>query len=213
MLGRVIGGDALHRRDDDFAGPLLPLFARLAFDGLGQTDGVALRFLADGLEQLRLRLCCRHAADAFERRHVVLLGSGELLAAYLELALPIEQLAVALLEHVGAHVELLIASQEAALQNRQFGSFGAGLVFCLALQPQLLVFGCKDQFLLLCSRFGDDPSGLLLSRLDGLVGDNAASDEAHEHARNKGSHHDDGHKGGIHIHLPPTRSDDATGGT
>jgi len=47
----------------------------------------------------------------------------------------------------------------------------SGIVFGLALKLELLVLGGEDQFLLLSACLGNDPSGLLLRALDGLIRD------------------------------------------
>ena len=181
--------------------------ASFALDRLGQLHGVALRFVADGLEQLSLGLGSSHTADAFEGGNMLLLGAGQVEAALLEFTLAIEELAVALLEHVGTHVELFVAGQQPALESAELGALGAGFVFGLTLQPQLLVLGGEDQFLLLSAGFGDDPSSLLLRALDGLVGNQTSSQETNEDAHKEGGRTDGDHKGGFHIHLPPTRSE------
>ena len=213
VLGGVVGGDALHRRDDDLASSLVGLFPSLALYRLGQTDGVALRLVADGLEQMGLGLGGGHAADTLESGNVLLLGTGQFLPTLLELALAIEQLPIALLEHVGPHVELFVAGQQPALERGQLGAFGAGLVLGLALEMELLVLRGEDQLLLLGSGLGHDPSGLLVRALKCLVGHDAAGEEPDTDAH-EGGHDDSGHKGdGIHMNLPPTRSDDATGCT
>ncbi len=51
VLGGVVGGHALHRRDDDVAGLLVRLVAGLALDRAGQLHRVVLGLLAHGLEQ------------------------------------------------------------------------------------------------------------------------------------------------------------------
>jgi hypothetical protein len=106
----VVGRDPLHRRDDDLAGPILGFVASGFLDCLADSDALAIRFVADGFEELCLCLHGAHAADAFQCGDVFLLRPGELLAELLELALAIQKLAVTLLEHVGALVELVIAS-------------------------------------------------------------------------------------------------------
>ncbi len=136
---------------------------------------------------------------------MLLLGLGELLAAGLELALAVEELAVALLEHVGPKVELLVAGEQTALQAGELRSLGPGFVLGLALQPELLVLGLEDQFLLLGARLRDDACGFVLGALDGLVGNLAASQETNDHAHGKGGHSGCGHKGDFHINLPPVR--------
>ena len=56
VLGGVVGGDPLHRRDDDLARLLAGLVARLALDGAGDADRVVLGLFADFLEEDGLRL-------------------------------------------------------------------------------------------------------------------------------------------------------------
>ncbi len=114
VLGGVVGGDALHRRDDDVAGLVLGLLAGTALDRAGDLDGVVLGLLADGLDEDGLGVLGRHARDALEGRDLLLLGARQLLAGLVELALAVEELAVALLEHVAALVELLVALEEPA---------------------------------------------------------------------------------------------------
>ena len=53
VLGGVVGGDALHRGDDDVAGLVLGLLAGAPLDRAGELDGVVLGLLADRLEQHR----------------------------------------------------------------------------------------------------------------------------------------------------------------
>ena len=87
------------------------------------------------------------------------------------------------------------------------------IVLGLALEMELLVLRGEDQLLLLGSGLGHDPSGLLVRALKCLVGHDAAGEEPDTDAH-EGGHDDSGHKGdGIHMNLPPTRSDDATGCT
>jgi hypothetical protein len=206
VLGCVVRSYALHRRDHDLASAFLGFLAGGVLDGLGELYGVAIGFVTDCLQQLSLCLGRRHAAHALESRHMVLVGAGQFLSGGFEFALSVQKLAVALLEHVGAHVQLFVTGQEAAFKAAEFGALGAGFVFGLALQAQLLVFGGKDQFLLLGACLGNDAGGLLLRALDCLTGNQAAGYEAYDRARNKGSHDNGGHKGDFHIQFPPTRS-------
>jgi hypothetical protein len=205
MFGGVVRGDALHRGDDDLAGALLSLVAGFALDLLCQADGIAIGFVANSFQQLGFCLRCGHAADALEGGHVFLVGAGEFLAGALEFSLAVQELSIALLEHVGAHVELLVAGKKPALEGGEFAALGSGFVFGLALEPHLLVLGGEDQLLLLGPCLGDDAGGLLLRALDGLVGDYAAAQEPKTSAH-KSSHDDGGHKGDhIHMNLPPTQ--------
>ena len=117
VLGGVVGGDPLDRGHDDVAGLLVGLLDALALDRAGELDGVVLGLLADGLEEDALRLIGGDAADPLERRDLLLVGAGEVLARLVEVALAIEQLPIALLEHVGPLVELLVALEEPALER------------------------------------------------------------------------------------------------
>ena len=110
----------------------------------------------------------------------------QLLAAGLELPLACQQLAVALLEHVGALVELLVALQQAALERGQLGALGARLVLGLPLQADLLVLGLEDEVLLLGLGLGDDAAGLVLRGLDRLAAPVATDDVAQHEARAEG---------------------------
>ena len=94
----------------------------------------------------------------------------QLLALGLELLLLDQQLAVALLEHVRALVELLVTLEEPALEVAEVGALGAALLVELALEADLLLLGLEDQLLLLGARLGDDPGRLVLGGLDRLGG-------------------------------------------
>ena len=154
------------------------------------------------LEEDLLGLVRAHLADLLEGRHLLLARLGQLLALGLELALAVEQLAVALLEHVGALVELLVTLQQAPFEARQLAALGACLLLGLALQADLLVLGLEDQLLLLRSRLGDDASGLLLGVLDGLAAPHATRHEADAEAGCQRHEHRGGGNQGIHLSLP-----------
>jgi len=83
---------------------------------------------------------------------------SELLPGLVELALAVEELAIALLEHVCPLVELLVAGEEAALERGQLAAPRSGLFLGLALHPELLVLRLEDQFLLASARLGFDPA-------------------------------------------------------
>ena len=119
VLGGVVGGDALHRGDDDLAGLLLGLLAGAPLDRPGELDRVVLGLLADRLEEDALGVLGGHARDPLEGGDLLLVEPGELLALVLELALAVDDLAALLLEHVGALVELLVA-------RRAGGARGSG---------------------------------------------------------------------------------------
>ena len=93
-LGRVVGHDALDGRDHDVARLVLGLVAGLALDGAGDAHGVILGLCPDRFEELRLGLLATHLADPLQGRDLLLLRPGELLAAGLELAFAVDELAV-----------------------------------------------------------------------------------------------------------------------
>ena len=55
------------------------------------------------------------------------------------------EFAVALLEHVRALVQLLVALQQPALEPGELGASRPGFLFGLALHAQLLVLGLEDE--------------------------------------------------------------------
>jgi hypothetical protein len=205
VLGGMVRGDALHRREHDLASSIVRLVASGSFDRLRNADCVALGVVTDGFEELRLGLCGAHPADSLERSHVLKLSLGELLTSRFQLPFAVQKLAIALFEHVGSQIELLVASQQATLKGGQFGAFGAGFVLGLALEPQLLVLGLEYQLFLLGASLRDDPAGFVLGAPDGLIGDLAARKKAGDHAHTKGDHNCGGHKGEFHMNLPPIR--------
>ena len=109
-LRGVVGHDALDRRHDDVAGLLLGLFAGAPLDGPGER---APRRARPPRGPASIRTALASSADMPLTRSRAATCSWRALASssrlLLELALPIEQLAVALLEHVGALVQLLVA--------------------------------------------------------------------------------------------------------
>ena len=141
----------------------------------------------------------RELADLLERGDVVLLGPGQLLARLVELPLAIDELAVALLEHVGALVDLLVALEEAPLEVAELLALAAGLFLGLALQAELLVLGLEDQVLLLGPRPLHDQGRLLLGILDRLARPHAAGQKAEYGPAGEG--HQGGHRHGHDIHL------------
>src|SRR5262249_1609995 len=135
-----------------------------------------------------------------EGRHAFRLEPAEVLALALDVQLALEELPVALLEHVRALVELLIAGDEAALLAGELVAARAGLVLRLALEADLLLLRLEDQVLLLGSRIRDDAPGLLLRDLDRLARPAAPGHEAHAHAN--GETADQRHEGdGDVIHF------------
>ena len=183
VLRGVVGGDALDRRDDHLPGALLRLVARLALDDPGEPDGVGLGLDLDGFEELRLRLLGGHVGDPLERFDLLVSSALQLVARLLEVPLPVEELPVALLEHVGALVELLVAGKEAAFEAGEVVPTDPCFFFGLALEAELLVLGLEDQLLLLCAGLGDDPSRLVLRGPDRLGGPQSAGEESEEQDR------------------------------
>ena len=109
----------------------------------------------------------------------------------LEVALAVVDLAALLLEHVGALVELLVAREQAALEVLELRPALARFLLGLPLLAKLLVLRLEDHVLLLGARLGDDPGRLVLGRLDGLAGNDAADDESNGHADDRGDHRRD----------------------
>jgi hypothetical protein len=104
-LGRVLGGDALHRHADDAArlavGGLAGLFLDVAGEGCALAAGVVL----DLLQQLAPGVLHREPGDALER-HLLLLDEA------LRLRLGIGERLVARLELLGAPRDLLLLAVE-----------------------------------------------------------------------------------------------------
>ena len=187
----MVGGDALDCGHDDIAGLLVGLVARLALDGSSQLDGVVLGLLADRLEEQRLGVLGGHLADRLEGGDLLLVGLRYILASSLELALAVEQLAIALLEHVGALVELLVALEEATFKGAHLRAAAARLILGLALHPELLVLRLEDQLLLACARFGLDATSFGMGRFHRLRGPHPARDHAERGSADSGN---DGHR-------------------
>jgi hypothetical protein len=178
VLGGVVRGDALDRGDDDVAGLLVGLVAGLSLDRPGELDGVVLGLLADGLEQQSFRVLGGDAAHALERGYLLLVGFREGLLRDVELALSLEKLPIALLEHVGALVELFVPLEEPPLERRELVALRPRLVLGLALEAQLFVLRLEDQLLLAGACLGLDPAPLGLGRLHRLRGPEAAGKHA-----------------------------------
>ena len=170
VLRGVVRGHPLHRGEDDVAGLVRGLLAGAPLDRPGELDGVAFGLLADRLEEHPLGVLGREAADRLEGRDPLLVELLQLLAALVELDLLLEELAVPLLEHVGALVELLVAGMEAPLQVGELSAPRAGVLLGLALEADLLLLGLEDQVLLLGPGIRDDASGLLVGNLELLAG-------------------------------------------
>ena len=145
-----------------------------------------------------------HVRDPLEGGDLLAVGAGEVLAGLVELALALEELAVALLEHVGPLVELLVALEEPALEAGQLGAPGAGLFLGLALHPELLVLGLEDQLLLAGAGLGLDPARFGGRRLHRLGGPEAAQEKANDDTTDGGhdGHRQDGQ--GFHLQFLPS---------
>ena len=115
------------------------------------------------------------------------------------------ELAVALLEHVRALVELLVALEQAALQAGQLVAPGAGLVLGLALEAQLLVLRLEDELLLAGARLGLDAAGFGLRGLHRLRCPHAADEHA-EYGSADGGHEGHRHQDRCVHRCPPIRT-------
>ena len=204
VLGRVVGGDPLDGGHDDVARLVLGVLAGGPLDGPRDLDRVVLGLLADRLDEDGLGVLGRHVGDPLERDDLLGMGAGEVFAGLVELTLPFQQLAIALLEHVGPLVELLVTLEEPALEAGQLRPPSPGLLFGLALHPQLLVLGLEDELLLARAGLGFDPTRLGGSRLHGLGGPEAAQEYANGDATSGGQ---DGHRQegqGFHLQFLPS---------
>ena len=111
-LGGVVDHHALDGGHDDVARPLLGLVAGRALDGPGEANGVVLGFVPDLLEELRLWPPRGHLADPLEGGDLLGLARESSSRWTSSSCSAIEQLAVALLEHVRALVELLVPLEQ-----------------------------------------------------------------------------------------------------
>ena len=128
-LSGVVDHDALDGGDDDIASAVLGVLASGALDGPDEAHGVVLGLLAHLLDEDRLGLLRREAADALERLDLLAPGSWPARCAGSSSSCSRqEQLAIALLEHVGALVELLVALEEAPLEVGEVVALGATLL-------------------------------------------------------------------------------------
>ena len=207
VLGGVVRGHALDGSDDDVASAVLGVLAGAPLDRAGDLDGVVLGLLADRLDQDVLGVVGRHVRHALEGSDLLAVSTGERLAGGVQLALALEQLAVALLEHVRALVELFVAGEEPALEGGQLAASGPRFLLGVPLHPQLLVLGLEDQFLLSRPGFGLDAARLGGRGLHRLRCPEAAQEESCDGSAD-GCH--DGHRQdeqGFHIRfLPSDRS-------
>ena len=153
----------------------------------------------------------RHARDAFERGDLLRVGARELVARLVELALAIQQLPVALLEHVRALVELLVALEEPSLEAGQLAAPGARLFLGFTLETKLLVLRLEDQLLLAGPRLGLDPARLGGRGLDRLRRPDAPHQGAEYGSADGGSksHRQDNWR--IHGVFLPSGPDSAAG--
>src|SRR6185295_1588668 len=174
-------------------------------DRPGELDGVPLRLLAHRLGQLRLRVLDGQAADLLEGQHALLVEPVQVLAALVELDLLLEQLPIALLEHVRALVQLLVAGVQATLQIGQLAAPLTGLFLGLADQADLLLLGLEDQVLLPRIRVGDDARGLLGRSPDRLACQLAPDDVAQAEPNGKADQRPKAKGESVHLH-PPIRS-------
>ncbi len=192
-LGGVVDHDALDGGDHDVASTFLGRLTSGALDGPGQAHGIVLGLIADLLQERGLGLLRGHLAHPLECDDLLLAGPTQLLALGLQLLLLDQQLPVALLEHVRALVELLVALEQSVLEVAQIGALGATLVLQLPLHPDLFLLGLEDEILLLGTCLRDDATGLVLGGLDGLVRDHAPGEESHSDTAD--DRHEDDHDG------------------
>ena len=192
----------LDGRDHDVAGALLGRLAGRALDGPCEAHRVVLGLIADLLQERGLGLLGGHLADAFEGHDLLLARPTQLLALRFQLLLLDQQLPVALLEHVRALVELLVALQQPVLEVAEVGALRATLVLQLPLHPDLLLLGLEDEVLLLGACLRDDAASLVLGGLDGLVRDDPPREESHGDTAD--DRHEDDHDGDdiVHRSLP-----------
>ena len=161
-----------------------------------------LGFLADRLEEDALRVLGRHAAHALEGDDALLVELLELVATPVELDLLLEQLPIALFEHVRPLVELLVPGVQPALEVGELAAPLAGVILGLALEADLLFLGLEDQVLLLGPRIRDDAGGLLGGGLDRLVRPLAAGRKAKGKANGGADQRRKGDGDDIHFILP-----------
>jgi hypothetical protein len=194
VLGRMVGGHALHRGEHDVASLVLGLLARGALDRTTELDGVVLGLGANRLEQHRLGVLRGQPRHALQGDDLLRDRAGEVLLGLLEFAVAIEELAVASLEHLGALVELLVTLYEAAFLRGQLAAPRPGLFLGLATEAELFVLRLEDELLLAGAGFGLDATGLRLGRLHPLRCPHAAG-ECAEYGSADGGHEGHRHEG------------------
>jgi hypothetical protein len=131
--------------------------------------------------------------------------ASEFLSGLVEFTLTVQELAIALLEHVCSLIELLITLEQATLQAREFIPPCARLFLGIALHLQLLVLCLEDEFLLTGTSLSLDAARLGGRRLHRLGCPDAAHEESgygSADGGNGGHHHDEQ---GFHIPVPPIR--------
>ena len=132
--------------------------------------------------------------DALEGDDLLLGGPGEILAGTIDLALALEQLAGALLEHVGALVELFVTLEQPPFERGELPAACPRLVLGFALESKLLVLGLEDQFLLAGPCLGFDAAAFGCCGLHRLRRPDAAQENAEYGSAgggHEGHHHDD----------------------
>ena len=204
VFGGVVRGDALHRGHDDVAGLVVGLVAGAPLDRSRDLDRIVLGLFSDRLDEHRLRVIGSETADLLERRHALGIEPTEVFSLPLEVQFPLQQLPIALFEHVGPLVELLVPGGQTPLDGGQLAPARPSFLLGFPEQADLVFLGLEDEVLLLGSSVGDDPSGFFLGDLDRLVCPPASCHETNGHTNGQ-RHEGDGHKV-FHLFLPSGRS-------
>ncbi len=204
VLGRVVGGDPLDGGHDDVASPILGVLAGRPLDRAGDLDCVVLGLFPDGLDEDALGVLRRHPGHAFECGDLLAVGAGQVLAGLVEFPLAFEELAIALLEHVRALIELFVALEQAALEPGQLGAPRTAFLLRLALHPELLVLRLEDELLLASARFRLDAARLRGGRLHRLGRPQASQEDAYGKTADRGHHGHDQQGQGFHIRFLPS---------
>ena len=148
-----------------------------------------------------------HLADALEGRDLLQAGLGELLPRLRRAPLAPSQLAIALLEHVRALVQLLVALEQAALQVGQLAALGAGLLLApLAARRTCSSLAWRMSSFCWARASATMRAGLVLAARTVCVATDAARHESDTETGNDGNEGHHRHYDGIaHIRLPPIR--------
>ena len=202
VLRGVVGVDALDRGDDRRRAPS----PRPPRGPAARSPGRARRRRArpprgPASSSTPLASSARQPADALEGDDLLLACAwASSSRGLVELALAVDQLAVALLEHVGALVELLVALEQPALEVLTApGAWRA---------PRPRPRAARRTFSSLASRIRsfcwrpgslDDPRGLVLGLLDRLARHHAARKEAEYGSAGEGQHGPTATTSGIHL--------------